>query len=188
MFNAGERMLLLDVAEASIRHGLHHGTPLQVNPADYPDALRQPGACFITLQRDGMLRGCIGSLEPHRILIEDVAHNAYAAAFDDPRFPPLTEAELQQLELHVSVLSSATPIHFISEQDLIVQLKPGEDGLILEENGRRATFLPSVWDNLPNAGLFLRQLKLKAGLPGNYWSNTLHVSRYHTESFGHQLP
>jgi AmmeMemoRadiSam system protein A len=188
MFNAGERMLLLDLAEASIRHGLFHRTPLSVNPDDYPDSLRKQGACFVTLQRQGMLRGCIGCLEPCRPLIEDVAHNAFCAAFEDPRFPPLTEGEMAQLELHISILSPATPIHFTSEADLLAQLKPGIDGLIIEEQGRRGTFLPSVWDNLPNPALFLRQLKLKAGLPGNYWSDTVRVSRYHTESFGHQLP
>lgn len=188
MFNAGERILLLDLAEASIRYGLTHGCPLPVDPADYPPSLQQTGACFVTLQREGMLRGCIGCLEPYRSIIEDVAHNAFAAAFSDPRFPPLTESEMAQLDIHISVLSPATPIHFTSEEDLLAQIHPNVDGLILEEQGLRATFLPSVWESLPTPGLFLRQLKLKAGLAGNYWSDTLQVSRYHTESFGQQLP
>jgi uncharacterized protein len=175
---------LLELAEASIRHGLDHGRPLTPEPQNYPAIPAEPGASFVTLQSHGMLRGCIGSLEAHQPLVEDVAHNAFAAAFSDPRFPPLRESELAGLEIHISLLSQATPMSFQSESDLLQQIRPGEDGLVLEEQGRRGTFLPSVWEQLPTPELFLRHLKQKAGLPPDYWSDTLQVSRYTTESFG----
>ncbi len=175
---------LLDLAEASIRHGLDHGRPLNPEPDEYPAIPTQAGASFVTLHRHGELRGCIGSLEAHQPLLVDVAHNAFAAAFSDPRFPPLEKSELPGLEMHISLLSPTTPIHFQSEAELLRQLRPGEDGLVLEEGRHRGTFLPSVWQQLPTAELFLRHLKQKAGLPPDYWSHTLRVSRYTTESFG----
>lgn len=178
---------LLDLAEASIRHGLDHGRPLSPEPRDYPAIPAGPGACFITLHRHGDLRGCIGSLHAHQPLLEDVAHNAYAAAFSDPRFPALRESELAGLEIHISLLSPASPLRFESEEALLQQMRPGEDGLLLEEGRRRGTFLPSVWEQLPTPELFLRHLKQKAGLPPDYWSDTLRVSRYTTESFGRMV-
>lgn len=178
---------LLDLAVDSIRHGLSHGQALRVQAADYPDALQQMGASFVTLHRLGELRGCIGMLEAVRPLVEDVVENAYAAAFRDPRFPPLNAAELDGLDLHISILSPSSPMSFDSEQDLIHQLQAGEDGLILKEGLRRGTFLPSVWESLPSPEQFLHHLKLKAGLPADYWSDTLTVERYHTESFGRQV-
>lgn len=188
MFSEAHREVMLKLAEASIRHGLQHDRPLPVVLEEFPQELRGAGACFVTLNRHGMLRGCIGSLEPHRPLAEDIAHNAFAAAFSDPRFPPLAVLEMHELELHISILSAATPMSFSSEADLVSQLQPGIDGLIIEERGRRGTFLPSVWESLPQPRDFLRHLKMKAGLPADYWSDTVRVSRYHTESFGHQLP
>lgn len=187
MFNDHERALMLQLAEASIRHGVSRGVPLPVELEEFPETFRDAGACFVTLNRHGMLRGCIGSLEPHRPLLVDIVHNAFAAAFSDPRFPPLAAAELHELELHISILSAATPISFRSEADLIAQLQPGIDGLIIEERGRRGTFLPSVWESLPQPREFLRHLKMKAGLPADYWSDTVRMSRYHTESFGHTV-
>lgn len=175
---------LLDLAEASIRHGLDHGRPLSPAPDAYPAIPAQAGASFVTLHRHGELRGCIGSLEAHQPLLEDVAHNAFAAAFSDPRFPPLKESEMSDLEIHISLLSPARPMAFQSETDLLQQLRPGVDGLVLEEGRHRGTFLPSVWEQLPAPELFLRHLKQKAGLPPDYWSDTLQVSRYTTESFG----
>ncbi len=175
---------LLQVAEASIRHGLAHGRPLKPELAEYEPALQEPGASFVTLKREGELRGCIGSLSAFRPLVEDVAENAYAAAFSDPRFHPLLAAELHALEMHISLLGEAEPMHFTSEQDLLAKLRPGIDGLILQEGLRRGTFLPSVWEQLPEARDFLQHLKLKAGLPVNYWSETIQISRYTTHSFG----
>jgi uncharacterized protein len=178
------RKILIGVALGSIHHGLAQGRPLEVRPTDYPEPLQAERATFVTLERDGGLRGCIGHLEPLQSLVADVAENAFAAAFRDPRFPPLETPELEGLELHISVLSPATPMTFSSEEDLIRQLRPGVDGLILQDGYRRGTFLPSVWEQLPDPAAFLRHLKLKAGLPQGHWSSRLQVARYETESFG----
>ncbi len=183
MLSEDERATLIDTAWQSIRNGLQQGRPLAVSPTDYGERLREPGASFVTLHRHGQLRGCIGSLEAHRPLIEDVAYNAFAAAFRDPRFLPLEAKELDGLDLEISVLSRPEPMEFDSEQDLLRQLRPGVDGLILQEGGNRGTFLPSVWESLPEPRLFLQQLKLKAGLAPDYWSDSVRVWRYGTESF-----
>ncbi len=114
----------------------------------------------------------------------DVVENAFASAFKDPRFPPLAAAEFDDLEIHISVLSPATPMMFSSEADLLRQLRPGVDGLILEDGPHRGTFLPSVWESLPQPLEFLRNLKMKAGLPADHWSDRVRVYRYQTESFG----
>lgn len=178
-----DRNTLLQLAGDSIRHGLQHGTPLAVKAADYPPTLQARRASFVTLQRQGQLRGCIGHLEAVAPLVEDVADNAFAAAFRDPRFPPLRELELEGLDIHISVLTPSSPMRFSSEADLISQLRPGIDGLILQDGASRGTFLPSVWESLPDPADFFRHLKLKAGLSPLHWSNQLQVSRYETESF-----
>ncbi len=171
---------LLALARTSIHYGLSHARAPSVSLDDCAPALRQPGAAFITLTIDGQLRGCIGSLEARRPLAEDIAQNAYAAAFNDPRFTPLSSSEFNDLDIHISVLSPQEPMAFSSEKDLIEQLRPGVDGLVLEEGRNRGTFLPSVWESLPNSALFLRQLKRKAGLPEDYWSETIKIYRYTT--------
>ena len=181
--NESQKNTLIQLAKNSITHGLKTGNPLTVTLQDYPPELTVDRACFVTLERQGQLRGCIGMLEAVRSLAEDVAENAFAAAFRDPRFPPLAEDELADLELHISILSPAEAMSFTSEQDLIAQIQPGIDGLILQDGYRRGTFLPSVWEQLPDARQFLRHLKQKAGLPPDYWSDTLKVSRYTTEMF-----
>ncbi len=173
---------LLELAKASIRQGLITGKPLKINLADYPDELNEFRASFVTLHIHQQLRGCIGVLEAIRPLTEDIAENSFSAAFKDPRFPPLTVREFDSLEIHLSILTPAEPILFTSEQDLIRQLQPGIDGLILQENHRRGTFLPSVWESLPEAKQFLRHLKQKAGLPADYWSDSIKCSRYRTDS------
>ncbi len=179
-----ERRLVIDVAWGSIRHGLGSGRPSPVDPQDFPPRLRESGAAFVTLRTHGALRGCIGHLEAIRPLVVDVADNAFAAAFRDPRFEPLQERELTDLELDVSVLTPPEPLQFKDEDDLLRQLRPGVDGLILTDRGARGTFLPAVWDNLPEPHRFLAELKRKAGLPRDHWSGTLEVSRYRTETFG----
>jgi AmmeMemoRadiSam system protein A len=178
-----DQTLLLTLARDSIRHGLDTGRPLPVQPADYPEHLRQTAATFVTLQLSGQLRGCIGRLEAARPLVVDIAENAFAAAFHDRRFPPLSEPEWRVLDIHVSVLTPAEPVHVRSEEELLELIEIGRDGLIIEEQGQRATFLPSVWESLPDKRDFLRQLKLKAGLPADHWSPTLRAYRYRTESF-----
>jgi len=181
--NTQARNILLQVAEASIRHGLLHGKPISIDPETQLDALQSIRASFITLQKQGDLRGCIGHLDAFQPLIVDVAENAYAAAFQDPRFPPLSSDEMDDLEIHISVLTPAKPMTFSSEEDLIAQLHPGQDGLILQDGNHKGTFLPSVWESLPQPEAFIKHLKLKAGLPITHWSKNLKVFRYTTESF-----
>jgi len=178
-----EQILLRRVAKDAVEYELQHSTPLHIDNAHYPRPLREPGASFVTLKKHGKLRGCIGSLEAHRPLIEDVARNAHAAAFADPRFPPVSVQEWPELEFYLSVLTPPVPLQFTSETDLQEQIRPGIDGLVLEDGPHRGTFLPAVWESLPDAAQFLQHLKLKAGLPVDYWSDTLRISRYTTESF-----
>ena len=179
-----QRKTLMKVAQASIENGLYEGQPLTPDPMKYEPVLQEHRATFVTLEIANTLRGCIGTLVALRPLVSDVAYHAHAAAFSDPRFPPLRLEEFSQLEIHISILSLPESIHFESEQDLIQQLRPGVDGLILEEGWHKGTFLPAVWESLPEAREFLRQLKRKAGLNPEYWSEKLKVSRYTTESFG----
>jgi AmmeMemoRadiSam system protein A len=178
-----DRQLLLGLAGASIRNGLDEGRALTVRPEDYPERLRVQRATFVTLNRHGQLRGCIGHLEAVQPLVQDVAENAWSAAFRDPRFPPLQRHELEGLELHISVLTPPQPMSFASEADLLRQIRPGVDGLILQDGPARGTFLPSVWASLPRVEDFWLHLKHKAGLPGNHWSEGIQVYRYQTESF-----
>jgi len=174
-----QQRYLLRLARQSIAHGLQHGRPLPV-PAITDAALARPGACFVTLMEAGDLRGCIGSLQAHRPLVKDVCDNAFAAAFRDPRFPPLSDAELEQIHIEVSVLGPLQEMQFQDEADLLRQVVPGEDGLVLEEGAHRGTFLPLVWQQLPDKKQFFTQLKRKAGLPPSYWSDNLRCYRYRT--------
>lgn len=140
--------------------------------------LSHPGATFVTLTQNGQLRGCIGSLEAHRPLAKDVAENAIAAAFHDPRFPPLKGEELERTRVEVSLLEPSEAIDFVDEADAIAQLRPGVDGVILTHGHRRATFLPQVWEALPDPRKFLAQLKLKAGLSADFWDEKISLARY----------
>ncbi len=140
--------------------------------------LAEPGASFVTLTQDGALRGCIGSLEAQRPLATDVAENAFAAAFRDPRFAPLSERELAHTRVEVSLLTPAEPFPVLSEADALTRLRPGIDGLIFSYGRRRATFLPQVWESLADPRQFLVQLKLKAGLPGDFWHDQVVLARY----------
>jgi AmmeMemoRadiSam system protein A len=157
------------------------GLPGEPEPAS--DGLATPGAVFVTLTQQGDLRGCIGSLEAFRPLEDDVRANARAAAFRDPRFPPLSRAELAATRIEVSLLTPATPMRFANEEDAISQLRPGVDGVILECAGRRGTFLPQVWDSLPERHLFLNHLKRKAGLAPDYWAPGIRLSRYEVKKW-----
>ena len=140
--------------------------------------LQRPGATFITLKNNGQLRGCIGSLSVHRSLLDDVRANARAAAFKDPRFGPLRFEELDSIRIEVSLLSALRPMVFSDEADALSQLRPGIDGLVLECGDKRGTFLPQVWENLPEPRAFLKELKRKAGLAADFWDAGLRLSRY----------
>jgi uncharacterized protein len=180
-FTTEEKKILLGVADQAIKYGLDFHQQLKINIANYPPKLCENGASFVTLKIGAMLRGCIGTLEAHQPLIIDVAHNAYSAAFCDPRFFPLTHEEYQKITYSISILSKPIPMSFTSEDDLLRQLRPKIDGLILSDAYHRGTFLPAVWESLPTPKLFLQHLKLKAGFPENYWSETLKIERYTTE-------
>ena len=176
-----EQQGLLVLARAAITHGLQHSNIIHIDWTQQPAAYHTPRASFVTLQRHGELRGCIGHLEAVQAVGQDVVENAFRAAFRDPRFPPLTTAEYADIHVHISLLTPAEAMQFTSEQDLIAQLQPGEDGLILAYHGHRATFLPSVWEILPQANQFLGHLKLKAGLAADFWSPQLQVWRYRAD-------
>jgi len=141
-------------------------------------ALDEPGATFVTLEQDGELRGCIGSLVAHRKLAVDVRENALAAAFRDPRFAPLTSRELEATTVEVSLLAPPAAFEVAGEDDLLSRLEPGVDGIVIELGARRATFLPQVWESLPDPRDFVGALKRKAGLPADFWSPEVRVSRY----------
>ena len=170
--------VLLRIARASIARREDAARELAQH-----DWLAAPGATFVTLKQRGELRGCIGSIEPRRALAEDVSHNAWAAAYRDPRFPPVSEDEIESLEVEVSLLSPRQPIVASSEAEALAQLRPGIDGIYLEFQGHSATFLPQVWESLPERRQFLAELKRKAGLPANFWHPDVRLSRYTVEKF-----
>jgi AmmeMemoRadiSam system protein B/AmmeMemoRadiSam system protein A len=185
LLDAGTRNTLLKLARQVVREGAD-GT-LQGEPKV---TLQQPNpvltairASFVTLNAAGRLRGCIGSLQAHKPLAQDVASNAYKSAFADPRFPKVTLAEVDGLETKISILSTPAEVRFESEQDLVRILRPGIDGMILADGPRRGTFLPQVWEQIPEPAEFLRRLKAKAGLPMDHWSPTMQAWRYGTETF-----
>jgi len=164
-FTAQHERLLLDLARRSIRHGLDHGRALAVTPGDHDAPLREVRASFVTLNIGRRLRGCVGALEASMPLVRDVAEHAWAAAFADRRFRPLEAWELYGVDVHISVLSPRAPVDYADEADLLARLRPGVDGLVIELDGRRATFLPAVWESLPEPRDFLARLKQKAGMP-----------------------
>ena len=149
---------------------------------EFAPALAEQRASFVTLEPAGRLRGCMGTLEARRALVLEVVEMAHAAAFVTRAFPPLGVEEFERIELHISVLSRSEPLAFASEEELLGQLRPGIDGLILSERHARGTFLPSVWEQLPEPREFLAQLKQKAGLGPDHWSDAIRVERYTTES------
>lgn len=173
---------LLDVAIASIEHGQADGAALRPELDRFDPALRHKRASFVTLRIAGELRGCIGKPRACNPLIADVAENAFGAAFEDNRFPALKASELDELDVEVSVLSDPTPLLFDGEHDLMRKLKPGTDGVILEQGSHRGLFLPDVWKSFPEPRGFLAQLKIKAGLSETYWSNDLTALRFTTAS------
>lgn len=182
-----ERQTLLTLAREAITRATHRQEPPVVNLNAVSEGLRRDGASFVTLTKHGALRGCIGSLEPRRPLAVDVCENAVAAAFHDPRFPPMHMEELDDLQVEISVLSPPQPLSFDSPDDLIAKLRPGVDGVVIERGWNRATFLPQVWEKLPDPHKFLEHLCLKAYLTAHaYRSTGLDVYTYQVEKFGEE--
>jgi uncharacterized protein len=171
--NKGE--VLLPIARSAISEKL--GKPV----ADVIEALpwlQEKGATFVTLTKNQELRGCIGTLDAYRPLLADVKANAFAAAFRDPRFSPLTGNELDLIKVEVSLLSAMEPIRFSDEQDALSQLRSGIDGVVFEVGAYRSTFLPQVWDQLPEPSVFMAHLKHKAGLHTGFWNREIKLYRY----------
>lgn len=179
MLNTEQGQVLLHLARDAI--ATHFD--LSSHPAPHAAWLNERGATFVTLTQHGRLRGCIGSLEVSRTLSDDVRHNAVAAAFHDPRFAPLTADEFNGTRVEVSLLSPAHQLIFNSEKDALSQMQPGEDGLIFEYKWHKATFLPQVWEELPQAQEFFEHLKSKAGLPPKFWSEDIKLSRYSVQKW-----
>lgn len=189
MIPSTEQALLLALARESVRRAITGAAPLEVEGCRVPPALQEPRACFVTLTRGGQLRGCIGTLEARRPLWQAVVGNARTAATRDSRFAPVSPTELPDLEIEVSVLTPLEPLDFRSPEELLARLVPGRDGVCLEIGPRRATFLPQVWEKLPDKERFLEQLALKAGTPRDAWRQPgARVLTYRVEHFHETAP
>lgn len=169
---------LLEVARASIAHGLEHRREAPVDNREFAAELRAPMASFVTLHLGRTLRGCVGTPEAWRPLVEDVAHNAYRAAFGDSRFEPLTRAEWPEVDVTLSILTAPVPIPCGNEAELVRALRPRLDGVILADGPRRGLFLPAVWEQLSDPAEFVRQLKRKAGLAPDHWRASTEAFRF----------
>ena len=178
-----EKQLLLKIARQSINSGLNGDESPAVEINQLGGNLVKQLSSFVTLMQNGELRGCMGSLQATGALAESVANTAFNAAFRDPRFPALTDREMQNTDIEISILSPMEALSVLSREDLLNQLKPNIDGLLLEDGLYRSTFLPQVWEQLPDAETFLQHLLLKAGLSQDYWSETIRFHRYQTVSF-----
>ena len=177
-YTEDDRQRLLDVAMLSIRSGLECGQQYVPEEVQASMSLQRERACFVTLKLAGKLRGCVGNMHAKSRLVEAVAKNAYRAAFEDTRFEPVSEQEVADLTIDISVLTPLKSIEVASNQELIGALRPGIDGLLFEAGAYRATFLPSVWEQLPSAEQFVSHLKQKAGLARDYWSDDVNCWVY----------
>ena len=182
-----EQQTLLEIAAASIAAGLQQPSPLQVDVSTFDPALQQPGATFVTLKQQGKLRGCIGSVMATRPLVADVSANAYASGFRDPRFPPLHPIEVENLSVEISVLSPLSLMKGTTEAELLGQIRPGQDGLVIEYGQHRGLLLPSVWESIPEREPFFTTLKQKAGLSVDFWSEDVVLRRFETFAFSSTL-
>jgi AmmeMemoRadiSam system protein A len=181
---AGEQQTLLRLAREALEHAVREKKLPHVDEASLTPHLREQGASFVTLTIDGELRGCIGALEAYQPLVDDVREHAIAAALEDPRFHPVGEAELDRIKLEVSRLTAPRPLEYSNSQDLLTKLHPHVDGVILKSEYRRATFLPQVWEKIPDPEDFLDHLCAKMGAKSNLWRNTkLQVYVYQVEEF-----
>ena len=180
-----DKEILLELARSSIQAQLN-GDPLpDITISDYSDRLQEFGACFVTLTKKDMLRGCVGSIEATQPLVLDVRDRAVSAAFQDYRFPNLTAQELEEVSIEISCLSKPEQLTYSSIDELTLLLRPGIDGVILRDQTRRATFLSQVWDQLPKPEIFLGRLCLKMGLDDMAWrSGLMKVEIYQVDKFG----
>jgi hypothetical protein len=181
---AEEKQTLLKLARQALELGVH-GKPLPpLDPAALTPILKAEGAAFVTLTVNNGLRGCIGALEPYQSLVEDVREHAVAAALEDYRFPPVSEAELPKIKIEISRLTLPAPLTYTTPQDLLAKLRPGVDGVILRDGWRRATFLPQVWEKIPDKADFLENLCYKMGIAPDTWQHKhLEVLIYQVEEF-----
>lgn len=183
----GEKQTLLRIAREAIENAVKGKVASPINPTSLTQTLREQGSSFVTLTIHGELRGCIGALEAYQPLVEDVREHAIAAALEDPRFPPLTQLELNRIQIEVSRLTSPQELDYADPDDLLKKLRPHVDGVILKHGHRRATFLPQVWEKIPDPVEFLEQLCYKMGERGNLWRQAkLQVLIYQVEEF-HEL-
>jgi AmmeMemoRadiSam system protein A len=179
-----EKQLLLETARNAIRRELDKEEKIPLMMDEYSPKLRENGACFITIKKNGVLRGCVGSIEAVQPLIQDVRERAVAAAFQDYRFPPLTLPEFDEIRIEISRLTPPRKLNYQDPEDLINKLRPRIDGVILRYQTHRGTFLPQVWEQLPSPELFLKRLCLKMGLDQSVWrSAKLQVETYQVEKF-----
>lgn len=179
-----EKKILLKLAREAIEHVVNRRVLPPLDLHSFPPRLREKGAAFVTLTENGELRGCIGALEATQPLVEDVREHAAAAAVEDFRFPPVRPEEIDRLEIEISRLTEPQPLDYDGPLDLINKLRPGIDGVVLKDGFRRATFLPQVWEKLPNPIEFLDHLCLKMGLPRSTWrTRKLEVLTYQVEQF-----
>ena len=179
-----EKQILLQIARQSLEAGVRGGKLPPLELRSLPPRLQEQGTAFVTLTIQGNLRGCIGALEPYQPLAEDVREHAIAAALQDYRFPNVQTDELSQIEIEVSRLTVPVPLEYNDAEDLLAKLRPGIDGVLLRDGPRRATFLPQVWEKIPNSADFLDNLCYKMGAPRDLWrKKPLQVSIYRVEEF-----
>ncbi|MFH0725492.1 MAG: AmmeMemoRadiSam system protein A [Pseudomonadota bacterium] len=184
VYSSAEREFLLKTARAVISASLNAGHHPPENTAKLFPSLKENRGCFVTLHKTGALRGCIGTIEPVNTLIENVKDNALKAAFSDPRFSPVTDRELPEIEIEISVLTAPELLDYIDAEDLLRKLKPGVHGVILSQGWHAATFLPQVWSQLPRKESFLSHLCMKAGLPEKAWQDKKTIIKvYEVEYF-----
>ncbi|MEK7508325.1 MAG: AmmeMemoRadiSam system protein A [Patescibacteria group bacterium] len=186
MFLDKEKKYLLGLARRSIRHYFDTGKVLKEDGGIPSEKLKEKLACFVTLTIGGQLRGCIGHILPVQELYKDVIENVVSAAFEDPRFYPLSKEEFDKIKIEISVLTVPVLLAFSTPEELIKKLRPKIDGVILKQGRQQATFLPQVWEELSNPKEFLGHLCLKAGLEEECWRGDLEVETYQAEAFGEQ--
>jgi len=179
-----EKKTLLSLARAALQKGVEGQRLDPLDTASLTPALCEQGASFVTLTIHGQLRGCIGALEPYQPLVDDVREHAVAAALEDPRFPPVSRAELEHIEIEISRLTHPQPLEYRDAEDLLNKLRPHQDGVVLRDGFRRATFLPQVWEKIPDKAEFLENLCYKMGEAPDAWRRKhLEVLTYEVEEF-----